>query len=207
MSIRKVTIDVTGKAVGKYEARSYPQDWRSDPEQIELYSVPLYQILVSGTDDSGAEQTYEFSAPRFMPYWNDPADPDKHYATRGWVNAGLSKTRTITVSRYLPNYKVQNRYSPGRGAIVLVGSFYIHAGPGEVSDFGFGSAGCIEIVGNYDDFKSSIGGLSGSVAKDADRAIEDLVKHRKLVVQIRQVSVPDIKAAYTRKVARKVLFP
>ena len=207
MGIRKVTIDVTGKVVGQYEARSYPQDWRSDPAQIELYNVPLYQIVVSGSDDGGSEQAYEFSAPRFMPYWNDPAAPNLHYATRGWVNAGLSKGRTIAVSRYLPEYKVQNRYSPGRGAIVLKGAFYIHAGPGEVADYGFGSAGCIEIVGNYDHFKSRIAGLSGSAAKDADPAIEDLVKHRQLIVEIHHAAVPDIKAGYTRKVARKVLFP
>ena len=208
-SVRKVTIDITGKVVGSYEARSYPHDSRSDPNLIELYGVPLYEILVNGHDDAGMAQSLTFSAPRFMPYWNDPSAPSTHYTTRGWANAGLSKARTIIVTRYLPNYRVQNRYSPGRGAIVLKGSFYIHAGPGEVSDYGFGSAGCVEIVGDYDVFKGSIAALSGSAlaVSSADRAIEDLIKHRKLVVEVRTASVPDLKAAYTRKVARSVLFP
>ena len=208
MSVRKVTVEITAKVVGKYEARSYPHDSFTDPAQIELYAVPLYQILVSGTDAAGLAKSFEFAAPRFMPYWNNPKAPDPHYTARGWVNAGLSRPRTITVGRYLPDYKVQNRYSPGRGAIVMTGSFYIHAGPGVVSDFGFGSAGCVEIIGNYDDFKSSIAALSGSAlaASSADRAIEDLVKHQKLIVIVRQAAAPDIKAGLTRQIPRRVLF-
>ncbi|MCI0462577.1 MAG: hypothetical protein L0Z62_36975 [Gemmataceae bacterium] len=200
MAARKVTITLTSKIVDYYEARSYPDDDRNNDGLWELYKVPVYEILVEGTDDAGNATTYKHQAPRFMPYYNDPANPDAHYSSRGWVNAGLSAKRTVVVTRYKENYEVQNRYSPGKGAIVLKGAFYIHAGPADLSDIGFGSAGCVEIIGNYDDFKAHIASLSGTGAKTSDEAINKLVGARKLIVEIEQATVPDINKSFTRKV-------
>jgi hypothetical protein len=200
MAARKVTITLTSRIVDYYEARSYPDDDLNNDGFWELYKVPVYEILVAGTDDAGKAATFKHFAPRFMPYFNDPAKPDSHYRSRGWVNAGLSAKRTVVVITYKPDYEVQNRYSPGKGAIVLKGAFYIHAGPADLSDIGFGSAGCVEIIGNYDDFKAHIASLSGTGAKTSDEAISKLVGRRLLIVEIEQATVPDIKKSYTRKV-------
>ena len=137
MAVRKVVIHVSNKVVGQYEARSYPHDCMTDDNWIELYEVPVYEITISGRDDAGVAQSFVHQAPRFMPYWNDPkVHPNPHNRTLGSVGSGLSRGRTIAVSRYRRDYEVQNRYSPGRGAIVLEGAFYIHAGPGLIGDFG-----------------------------------------------------------------------
>src|SRR5262245_51291186 len=93
MAARKVTITLTSRIVGSYEARSYPDDDRDNNGLWELYKVPVYEILVAGTDDAGTATTYKHQAPRFMPYFNDPAKPDPHYSSRGWLNAGLSAKR------------------------------------------------------------------------------------------------------------------
>jgi hypothetical protein len=211
MTLRKVTITLTSKIIGNYEARSYPHDCYTDDNFIELYKVPVYEIQVSGIDNSGANKTFIHKAPRFMPYWNDPVKfPDPHYATKGWANSGLSSARKVIVARYIRDYEVQNRYSPGRGAIVLKGSFYIHGGPSDESDYGFGSAGCVEIIGNYDNFKSDIASLSGStgnVATEADFAIEDLVRSQNLIADIKLASVPDIKSLLSRKVPTTNIRP
>ena len=225
MPLRKVVIHVGNKVVGKYEARSYPHDCMTDDNLIELYEVPVYEITITGKDDAGAEQAFVHQAPRFMPYWNDPkVHPNRHYATLGWANSGLSRARTITVTQYRRDYEVQNRYSPGRGAIVLKGAFYIHAGPGLIGDFGFGSAGCIEIIGNYDVFKLNIASLSGSsyyasiksrlalgvaptpeIVTASDSAIEALVRHGKLVVDLKGAAAPDIRSKLSRKVATSTI--
>lgn len=200
MPTRKVTITLSNKIVGHYEARSYPHDDINGNGKIELYKVPLYEITITGVDDSGKNTTFTHKAPRFMPYWNNPKSPDSHYKTIGWVNSGLSQARTITVERYIRDYEVRNRYSPGRGAIVMKDSFYIHAGPATESDVGFGSAGCVEIIGNYDTFKAQIASLSGIKSAFADDAIARLVQDRKLVVIINSAAVPDIKRLYTREI-------
>lgn len=200
MAARKVVITLTDRIVDYYEARSYPDDDRNNDGLWELYRVPVYKILVAGIDDAGSAATAEHQAPRFMPYYNDPANPDPHYATKGWVNAGLSAKRTVVVSKYKPDYEVQNRYSPGRGAIVLKGTFYIHAGPADLADIGFGSAGCVEIIGNYNVFKANIAALSGTGMANSDEAISKLVAERKLIVEIQQATVPDIKSLFTRRI-------
>lgn len=199
METRKVTITLSDKIVGNYEARSYPHDDINGNGKIELYKVPLYEITVAGVDDAGKSTFFTHKAPRFMPYWNNPKAPDRHYKKTGWVNAGLSGARTIIVERYIKNYQVQNRYSPGKGAIVLKDSFYIHAGPASDANAGFGSAGCVEIVGNYDTFKNQIASLSGFQSAFADDAIAKLVENRNLFVIVMFAVVPDIKSLYTRE--------
>lgn len=200
MAARKVTITLTNNIVAHYEARSYPDDDFNNDGLWELYRVPVYEIVITGTDDGGSAATYTHQAPRFMPYFNDKAKPDRHYKARGFLDSGLSAKRTVIVQRYKKDYEVQNRYSPGKGAIVLKGAFYIHAGPADLADIAFGSAGCVEIIGNYDDFKANIASLSGTGAKDSDEAIIKLVSARKLIVEIEQARAPDIKKLFTRAV-------
>ena len=199
MTARQVEIVVTNIAVGNYEARAYPHDETDANGLTPLYRVPVYKILVKGTDTNNKNKVFEFMAPRFMPYYNNPQRPNSHYTTKGWVNSGLSTARTVIVSQYKQNYEIQNRYSPGRGAIVVMSTFYIHAGPDSLQDFGFGSAGCIEIIGNYDTFKKAIAELSGFSPGSPDSAIQQLVNARKLIVTIQAATAPNIKASYTRK--------
>jgi len=202
MAARKVEIIVTNIVVGNYEARSFPHDQKDTSGFIPLYQVPVYKIIVRGTDASNNNKSFEFMAPRFMPYFNNPQDPVRDHKSKGWVNAGLASERTITVVQYKRDYELHNRYSPGIGAIVVKDTFYIHAGPASLNDFGFGSAGCIEIIGDFDEFKKSIADLSGlsSGSLDSDRAIQQLVNSRKLIVTIQAAVAPNIKNNFTRKV-------
>jgi len=206
---RRVEIFLSKKVVGKYLARSYPHPSMKVHGREDYYEVPVHEITISGEDDSGKEVTYVHQAPRFMPYWNDPANPYKGYKTLGWANSGLSSGRTIVVPRYKKEYQVQNRYSPGIGAIVLRGAFYIHAGPASTAtkDAGFGSAGCVEIVGDFDDFKKDIVSLSGIKGKSLDDAIESLVRAKKLIAVIEGTKAPDIKKAFKGSVTKAVPTP
>jgi hypothetical protein len=200
MAGRAVEIVVTNNVVAQYEARSYPDQQTDSNGRYNLYLVPVYRIQVIGTDAANAKASIDFTAPRFMPYYNDPKHPDPHYKAIGWVNAGLSSARRVVVPRYKPEYAVQNRYSPGRGAIVVKGAFYIHAGPASLHDVGFGSAGCIEIIGDYNQFKQRIAELSGFSPALPDAAIQQLVSSGKLVVTIQAAKAPDIKKNVSRKI-------
>jgi hypothetical protein len=196
---RKVTIQLTNKIVGSYEARSYPHDDLRGDKKIQLYRVPLYEIKVFGEDDKGKLQTFLHKAPRFMPYWNNPQKPYHAYKAVGWLNSGLSTARKIVVDKYKSDYELHNRYSPGRGAIVMRGSFYIHAGPSSETEVGFGSAGCVEILGNFDDFKKDVASLSGFKAT-TDIVLMQLVHDKHLIVDIESASVPNIKLRLSREI-------
>ena len=62
MAARKVTITLTSNIVAHYEARSYPDDDRNNDGMLELYTVPVYEVLIDGTDDTGAATTYRVRA-------------------------------------------------------------------------------------------------------------------------------------------------
>jgi hypothetical protein len=193
MQARQVEIVVTNNTVGTYEARSYPEDQTDDADTFPLYRVPVYKIHVSGKDATQKKVVHEFAAPRFMPYYN-PGRKHPEYTSEGWLSCGLSDPRRVVVSQYIHDYEVRNRYSPGRGAIVVTGSFYIHAGPASQQDTGFGSAGCIEIIGNYDNFKSAIAQIGGLPATrgELDRSIRKLVEQAKLIVTIQAAKAPQL---------------
>lgn len=203
--IRNVTIVVTNKIVGTYEARSYPDDDYNGNGLVELYEVDIHEILIRGLDENGKNVEKKWEAPRFMPYWNNPQNPNSHYSHLGWINAGLSNAKTIIVPRYNKDYELQNRLSNFKGAIVLQGSFYIHAGPADRMDYGYGSAGCIEIIGNFDDFKADITNLSGVENHTVDGALEMMVQNRKLKVTIEAAVPPDIRNRFTREIHRNEL--
>lgn len=203
MKLRRVTIIVTSDIVGSYEARSYPDEQKTPNNEFPLYRVPVYTIRVRGTDTNGTDVMRDFIAPRFMPYYNDPKNPHAEYKTLGWADSGLSSARRVIVPEFISDYEVQNRYSPGRGAFVVYQTFYIHAGPADLNDAGFGSAGCIEIVGDFDVFKKTIADLSGALTRNVSEAIQHLVAAGLLVVEVREAAVPDLRKKFTRRVKWK----
>ena len=178
-----------------YLARSYPDDDRDNNGRIEVYHVPVYKVFINGIGPGGAQVRKEWKALRFMPYWNDPKSPDKHYRTKGWVIAGLHNLAKKKVTIYNPSYGTQNRHSPFSGAIQMRDSFLIHAGPRNLQESAWGSSGCVEIIGNFDDFKKDIAELSGSSKQNAGDAISELVSARKFYVQVDHAVPPPIKFA------------
>lgn len=194
-SLNDVTILVSNIKTGDtYQARSYPCDDNNLNWKPELYRVPVYKVFINGDG-----QVKEWKALRFMPYFNDPQFPAPGYRTMGWVNSGLRSTPKIKVTYYNPKYKVHNTTLPYDGAIQISGNFLIHAGPLRLSSPGIGGAGCVEIVGDFNNFKNDIKVLSGSTKSSNDAAILELVAARKLYVKVNYAAPPDIKANFVRE--------
>jgi len=207
-SLRAVDITVSAKKTGEiYEGRAYPIDDVDNDGRTELYKAPVYFVYIDGTDATGAKVHKEYRAPRYMPY-NNPAGArhDNDYKTTGFVTAGLSSVPRFAVSTYKSDYQVHNRFSPFGGAIVVKGSFYIHAGPETVDDFGWGSAGCVEVIGNFDNFKKDILTLAGSPAANGDSAalhqgVASLVAARKLFVNYENAARPNLQSLLSRQIS------
>ena len=194
--LRKTTLTISNTQTGdKYYAKSYPDADYDNNGRMEAYETPVYWFYIEGKDHAGRSKKIKWKALRFMPYWNDPARPSTHYRTKGWVNAGLHQLSKRAVTLYKPHYSVQNTPSPYDGAIQLRNSFLIHAGPPTLGqpDWGWGSAGCVEIVGNFNKFKADIQQLSGSRKPNVDAAIQELVKARKLWVQVQLARPPKLR--------------
>jgi hypothetical protein len=206
--LRSVDVTVSARKTGEnYEARAYPIDDVDGDGRTEYYNAPVYYVYVDGVNAAGKRERREWKAPRFMPY-NNPAgaqhDPD--YKTVGFVTSGLSNVPRFAVGSYKPDYEIHNTFSPFGGAIVVKGTFYIHAGPESLKESGWGSAGCVEIIGNFDRFKKDILELAGSPAAQGDakalnNGIGQLVAARKLFVTYESAARPNLRAALSRQVS------
>src|SRR5688572_19432300 len=74
-AFRPVDIIVTGKTSATYEARSYPNDDFNADGLVELYTTPVYDVIVEGTNAAGARERRSWQGLRFMPFYNDPKAP------------------------------------------------------------------------------------------------------------------------------------
>jgi len=92
---------------------------------------------------------------------------------------------------YNPNYEIHNTSSPENGGIVIYGNFMIHDGPDDLSEFGWGAAGCMEICGKsgFENLKSTIHSLSGS-SKPIEQGLVELAGAGKLMIHIEQAIRP-----------------
>ncbi len=187
--MNEVTITITNRTTGeRYKAKSYPDSDRDNDGKIDYYYVPVFVTTISSES-----RTKSWKALRFMPFWNDPLAPSDQYKTKGFLTSGLHRYRRKAVSKYKATYGIHNRFSPYKGAIVIRDTFYIHAGPSHIGASGWGAAGCVEIIGNFDKFKQDIrdlGGISNSV--EAGAAIADMVRKGKLYVEVKYAAPPTL---------------
>ncbi|WP_059026955.1 hypothetical protein [Gabonibacter massiliensis] len=100
----------------------------------EEYYVPLYRIMFSGTDSTGAAVTANYDAIRFgVKFENGEA-----------VAKGLQDEATYTVSQFIPGYCGA---SPSGDAWRVYGGHLLHAGPKDL-ERGCNMYGCIGICKN-----------------------------------------------------------
>jgi hypothetical protein len=192
--LREVLIVVSNIKTGDtYLARSYPHRDYDGNGLEEYYRVDIYKIFIEGHDGAGKPVKIEWTAPRFMPYWNNPLSPDPRYLTKGWINSGKHYVPRQLVKSYNPDYPIHNMPSGFLGAIPIQGSFLVHAGPQNLTDLGWASAGCVEVVGDFNQFRRNILDLAGSLETDISNGMLDIVKARKLYIQVDLAIPPDFR--------------
>lgn len=194
--LRNVYITVTNQTVPQvYYADSYPATDRNYDGKDDRYEVPVYKVFIEGTDNNGALQKKEWKALRFMPYWNDPHFPARGFKTKGYVVSGLNVFPKQAIKNYVSGYRIHNIFSDYTGAIQLTGNFLIHAGPSDLNETQWGGAGCIEVIGNFNTFRKDIMHLAGTGLHDIQDAMIEIIRQRKLFVEIENCATPVIKTA------------
>ena len=194
MAYRNVLITISNKTeIYKYLAKSYPMLDRDNDGRDDRYEIPIYKVFISGIDSNGTSVSKEWKALRFMPYWNDSKNPIAKYKSRGFISAGLNSFSKQVIKNYIRGYEIHNTYSEYNGAIQLKANFLIHAGPQDISNYGWGGAGCVEIIGDFSQFKKDIITLANCSISDLHSAMESVVKAGKLSVEILHASSPIFK--------------
>lgn len=72
---------------------------------------------------------------------------------------------------------------------MITGAFYIHAGPTALTDYGWGAAGCTEVIG-FTAMKAHIAELSDQPGKSVEDAIKELVRQKMLIIKLEQATRP-----------------
>ena len=132
----------------KYVVKSYPLP--AFPTPPAFYEVPLFAVSIFKATNHLKPQSYtdqqEFKAVRFGVYDNDGSV--SQYRAKGRFVVGLSDDRWYRLHRYI-DYRLHSRPdNPDNGAWVIEGTHYIHSGPRGFNDYGYGTAGCVEIFGD-----------------------------------------------------------
>ena len=151
---RPVTITITNIIVGYGTLVAYPDDAdaeRGQRNDVPLYRIPLYRVIVSGKDAKGNNVRQAFSAYRYGIQLD---------AARGVTSprvVGRSSAQTQTGDwRMMPHF--------GEMAWNIGGAFFIHRGPDDPSTSDWGAVGCIEIcgAGQWQYFNNLISRISGT---------------------------------------------
>lgn len=197
-ALRDVVIVVSNqKTADVYYAKSYPDPDFDNDGRRERYRTPIYKVFLKSRSAVGESVQKDWQALRFMPFWNDPRQPTKAYRSKGWVNSGLHHVARKAVPAYLKDYKIHNTVSRFDGAIQIKDNFLVHAGPESAmsSNWGWGAAGCIEIIGDFNEFRMNILEMSGSAQTDIHTGMQQLVSAKQLYIQVDMDTAPDLKAA------------
>ncbi len=150
--------------------------------------------IVSGTNKDGVPVSKTFNVLRFMPFYN-PTNVKSDYKlkTNNVIMAGLLSSRIQNISIY-KDYKMHSTRLGENGAFVLKGTFYLHDGPDSLSEHGWASAGCIEVVGvnGFTNLKTTICRFAGLKGVNLTSELTKIASKGYLSLNLMQADKPSI---------------
>ena len=185
--LRNVLVTVTGEIVGTARTFSYPFSNSNDPSKMIRYEVPVYKVIVSGTDDEGNKVSKEYRALRFG------VKNSKYGEVKDSRVVGLEEEETFEKVPWDDSYKPHSFESNEKGAWVVDGDYLIHDGPDE--GFLGASNGCVEPLGKnkFNEFNDDIIRMSGSKAPTRSAQLKEIGKKGALTVKYEKASKPSLK--------------
>lgn len=175
--MRKVRLTVGGRQIGKAKTWAYPKG-----EQLGLFSIPTYRMLVSGTDDRGRAVQEQFEVLRFGVQCKDGKTA---------TVVGLADTQTHGIKTWIPTYRVHSANSPENGGWQVYDNFLIHDGPDNANEV-FASIGCVEVMGprGFVKFNDLLISLSGPTAATRDAKLVQIGNARNITISYEKAVRP-----------------
>lgn len=113
--MRNIKLNVGNKEIGKALTWAYPYG-----QSFGYFTIPTYELKVSGTDDTGMPKSQAFEVFRFGVKCDHGGSPHV---------VGLADFQTHVIKAWLPHYRVHSAVSLEQGAWQVYGNFLIHDGP------------------------------------------------------------------------------
>ncbi|WP_225411148.1 hypothetical protein [Stigmatella hybrida] len=180
--MRSIKLTVGNTILGKAKTWAYP-----DGQHLGIYTIPTYELLVSGTEPGGKKVSHSFEVLRFGIQFK------KGFSSPKVV--GLSDKQTHTLKAWLPTYSVHSARSVEKGAWHVYDNFLIHDGPDNPSGEVYASIGCIEICNGpqgFDRFNDLLISLSGPTARTKPEQLLEIGSARKISIDYQQAPRPPL---------------
>ena len=152
-----------------------------------IYTIPTYNLIVSGTDVSGRRVQYDFEVLRFGIQFK------KGFSSPRVV--GLADSQTHVIKDWLPHYTVHSAASVERGAWQVTGNFLIHDGPDDPTSEVYASIGCIEICHGprgFDRFNNLLITLSGPKSHSRAERLKEIGHARNMSITYLRATRPPL---------------
>jgi hypothetical protein len=179
-TMRTVQMVVGNKPVGKAKTWAYP-----DGNHLGVYSIPTYELTVTGTDGSGRKVRQTFEVIRFGIQFK------KGFSSPKVV--GLADKQKHIIKAWLPHYTVHSASSVEMGAWQVYDNFLIHDGPDDPKNEIYASIGCIEICNGpqgFDRFNDFLIELSGPRARARAEQLLEIGRARNMSISYEQAIRP-----------------
>lgn len=195
---RPVKILVKGKPCEEVyrQAITYPEHKVKSDGSLQFYDVPVFDMLVQGTDDDGKKQELAFQVIRYMPGYNPGGKWPQHEKIDEVKMIGLSDEQKHVCPEY-KDYVLHGALAPADdGAFVIYDTHYLHDGPdGNLPDEVFGALGCLEVYGSkgFEALKEAVRSLSGMVSEDdTDEVLKKFCSKKLLTIALEAAVSPQV---------------
>ena len=178
--MRTVQMTVGSKPIGKAKTWAYP-----DGKFLGVYSIPTYELTVSGTNAGGRKVQQTFEVLRFGIHFKIGFGAPQI--------VGLADKQTHVIDAWLPDYNVHSARSVEMGAWHVYKSFLIHDGPDDPNTEIYATIGCIEICNGlrgFDQFNDFLISLSGPTARDRANQLLEIGRARKMSISYVRATRP-----------------
>ena len=173
--IRQVTVTITSKKVGTTIINTYP-------DKSKLFRVPLYEVIVTGTDSDNKPQTKIFNVVRYGVGYKY----NGRYIEPGYT--GYFNYYKFTVKEWLGDYLVGHKDEVPAGAFKVNETFYLHTGSEDITSYTVGSIGCVLFQGKgvWVDFVTTVKRFANASSET------QLAESHKMTVIYEQDSYPPL---------------
>ena len=169
--MKRIEIHVGSKQIGKALTWAYP-----DGQKHGYFTIPTYELNVSGTDSKGQKAKQSFEVLRFGIECKKGGNPRV---------VGLADQQTHIIKAWLPHYTVHSASWMEQGAWQVYDNFLIHDGPDDPHAEIYASVGCVEICNGpqgFDRFNDFIISLSGTSKVSRSQQLAEIGQSKKISI-------------------------
>jgi hypothetical protein len=178
--MRRITLEVGSTPIGTALTWAYPHG-----QSHGFFTIPTYELVVSGTDDEHQPVSRSFEVFRFGVKCDRGEEPHV---------VGFAEEQAHAIKAWIPNFAVHRAAFSETGAWRIHDHFLIHDGPDDPQHEAYAAVGHIEVCGprGFDKFNDFVIQLSGSTTELREDKLKQIGSSGAMVIRCKQTERPEL---------------